>query len=182
MSRSTVIGLSSNRRITLPSSRGKLQEAAKLYISSANQFKRAKCPDRAGDAFLAAGGLFYKIGARNDAAFYYHEAAVQFKLAFDTVGPAVITKAINSYDLAIKTYVQNNQVNLAAKCHLALADIYKSEQFGARNVDKAMNCYQAAADYYSDLMQTTQSSKCMLHVAEYAAECGQYFKVSDCVT
>lgn len=61
----------------------------------------------------------------------------------------------------------------AAKHHISIAEIYENDLV---DIDKAITHYDLAADYYKGEDSNSSANKCLLKVAQYAAQLGQYEK------
>ena len=62
---------------------------------------------------------------------------------------------------------------MAAKHHATVAEIYEREQ---PDVCKAIAHYERAADFYKGEESKSSANKCLLKVAQYAAQLEQYKK------
>ena len=62
---------------------------------------------------------------------------------------------------------------MAAKHHTTIAEIYESEQ---PDLGKAITHYEKAADFYKGEESKSSANKCLLKVAQYAAQLEQYQK------
>merc|ERR1711970_657142 len=62
---------------------------------------------------------------------------------------------------------------IAAKHHETIAGIFESE---CADLDKAMQHYEQAADYFKGEESLSSANKCMLKVAQYAAQLENYEK------
>ncbi|WAR18276.1 SNAA-like protein [Mya arenaria] len=60
---------------------------------------------------------------------------------------------------------------IAAKHHVSIAEIYENE---LADMDKAISSYQQAADYYKGEESNSSANKCLLKVAQYAAQLERY--------
>ncbi len=57
---------------------------------------------------------------------------------------------------------------------MSVAEIYESE---CLDIERAITHYEQAADYYKGEESNTSANRCLLNVARYAAQLGQYPKV-----
>lgn len=62
---------------------------------------------------------------------------------------------------------------MAAKHHQSIAEIYESE---AVDLDRAVHHYEQAADYFRGEESNSSANKCLLKVAQYAAQLENYDK------
>ena len=62
----------------------------------------------------------------------------------------------------------------SAKHHQAIAEIYESEMI---DLEKAMQHYKQAADYFKGEESSSSANKCLLKVAQYAAQMEKYEQV-----
>ena len=63
---------------------------------------------------------------------------------------------------------------ISAKHHQAIAEIYESEMI---DLEKAMQHYRQAADYFKGEESSSSANKCLLKVAQYAAQMEKYEQV-----
>lgn len=63
--------------------------------------------------------------------------------------------------------------SLAAKHHQTIAEIYENE---AVDLERAVQHYEQAADYFRGEESNSSANKCMLKVAQYAAQLENYAK------
>ncbi|KAK0150100.1 Alpha-soluble NSF attachment protein [Merluccius polli] len=145
-------------------SSSKQEEACELYVRAANMFKMAK--NWCGNAFSQAAQLHLQMQSKHDAATNFIDAGNAFKKADPH-------EAINCLSRAIEIYTDMGRFNIAAKHHIAIAEIFETELV---DVDKAVAHYEQAADYYKGEESTSSANKCLLKVATYAAQLEQYPK------
>lgn len=158
----------------------------------------AKKWSSAGRAFYDAADLHSKAGSRHDAANNYVDAANCFKKS-DTNGTIIIydnsnqnivyiylhkykinddgyfifTEAISCLLKAIEIYTDMGRFTMAAKHHQSIAEIYESE---AVDLERAVHHYEQAADYFRGEESNSSANKCLLKVAQYAAQLENYDK------
>lgn len=144
----------------------RLDEAVECYQRAANLFKMAKNWPQAGKAFCEAANLHSKAGSRHDAATNYVDASNCYKKS-DT------QEAVNCLLKAIEIYTDMGRFTIAAKHHQTIAELYENE---ASDLQRAIQHYEQAADYFKGEESTTSANKCMLKVAQYAAELEDYSK------
>ena len=65
-------------------------------------------------------------------------------------------------------------VSSTAKHHQAIAEIYESEMI---DLEKAMQHYRQAADYFKGEESSSSANKCLIKVAQYAAQMEKYEQV-----
>lgn len=144
----------------------KQEEAAELYVSAANSFKMAKKWSAAGEAFCKAAQLQLKLGSKHQGATHYVDAGNAYKK-----GDA--NEAISCFLKAIEIYTDMGRFTIAAKHHVTIAEIYETE---AVDIERSMANYEQAADYYKGEESNSSANKCILKVAQYAAQLEQYEK------
>lgn len=62
---------------------------------------------------------------------------------------------------------------MAAKHHQSIAELYETE---AVDLDRAVQHYEQAADYFKGEESNSSANKCLLKVAQYAAQLENYDK------
>ena len=62
---------------------------------------------------------------------------------------------------------------MAAKYHQSIAEMYESDP---NTLNKAIEHYEKAADYFKGEESVSSANKCMLKVAQYAAQMEDYEK------
>lgn len=144
----------------------KVEEACELYVRAANMFKMAKKWSQAANAFCEAAQLHLKSGSRHDAATAYVDAGNCYK-------KVDANEAINVLLKAVEIYTDMGRFTIAAKHHITIAEIYESD---AVDIEKAIQHYEQAADYFKGEESNSSANKCLLKVAQYAAQLEQYDK------
>lgn len=144
----------------------KVEEACDMYVRAANMFKMAKKWSQAGNAFCEAAQLHLKSGSRHDAATAYVDAGNCFKKVDPNEATSVLLKAV-------EIYTDMGRFTIAAKHHITIAEIYETE---AVDIEKAIQHYEQAADYFKGEESNSSANKCLLKVAQYAAQLEQYEK------
>ncbi|XP_031835469.1 alpha-soluble NSF attachment protein [Nomia melanderi] len=144
----------------------KVQDAVESYQRAANLFKMAKKWNSAGSAFYEAAEVNGKVGNRHDAATNYVDAANCFK-------KSNINEAISCLLKAIEIYTDMGRFTMAAKHHQSIAEMYESE---AVDLERAVHHYEQAADYFRGEESNSSANKCLLKVAQYAAQLEKYDK------
>lgn len=143
----------------------KVEEAAELYKSAANSYKMAKKWAPAGKAFCEA-AIIHLNHCQSK-----HEAASHFVDAGNCFKKADPEEAVNCLTKAIEIYTDMGRFTIAAKHHQAIAEIYESEMI---DLEKAMQHYKQAADYFKGEESSSSANKCLLKVAQYAAQMEKY--------
>lgn len=144
----------------------KQEEACEKYVRAANMFKMAKKWKEAGSAFRKSAEIQRSLQNK-------HEAASNLVDAGNCYKKADAQEAIASLSQAIDIYTDMGRFTIAAKHHVAIAEIYEAE---TAKLDQAISHYEQAADYYKGEESTSSSNKCLLKVAGYAAQLEQYTK------
>ncbi|CAG0894074.1 unnamed protein product [Darwinula stevensoni] len=146
----------------LTGSRG--EEAVELYQRAANLFKMAKKWSSAGHAFCEAASLHLKSGTRHEAATSYVDAATCYR-------KSDANEAISCLLKAIEIYTDMGRFTMAAKHHQTIAELYETEVL---DLEKAIQHYEKAADYFKGEESSSSANKCMLKVAQFAAQLEKY--------
>ena len=105
-------------------------------------------------------------GAKHDAATNYVEAANCFKKTDSK-------EAAGSLQNAIDIYTDMGRFTIAAKHHQTVAELFETE---AADIDKAIQHYETAADYFKGEESNSSATKCLVKVAQYAAQMENYEK------
>lgn len=74
---------------------------------------------------------------------------------------------------AIEIYTDMGRFTMAAKHHQSIAEIYESE---AVDLERTVHHYEQAADYFRGEESNSSANKCLLKVAQYAAQLDNYDK------
>lgn len=74
---------------------------------------------------------------------------------------------------AIEIYTDMGRFTMAAKHHQSIAEMYESE---AVDLELAVHHYEQAADYFRGEESISSANKCLLKVAQYAAQLKNYEK------
>lgn len=144
----------------------RIEDAVECYQRAANLYKMSKCWTPAGDAFFEAASLNLRSGARHDAATNYVDAANCYK-------KSDVQKAVSGLLKAIEIYTDMGRFTMAAKHHQTIAEIYETDNL---DLDKAVQHYEQAADYFRGEESNSSANKCLLKVAQYAAQLENYEK------
>lgn len=144
----------------------KVEEAVECYQRAANMFKMAKKWGSAGNAFCEAASLHAKAGSKYDAAVNYVDAAHCYKKSDPN-------EAVSCFLKSIEIYTDMGRFTMAAKHHQSIAELYETE---AVDLDRAVQHYEQAADYFKGEESNSSANKCLLKVAQYAAQLENYDK------
>ncbi|XP_053615588.1 alpha-soluble NSF attachment protein [Plodia interpunctella] len=144
----------------------KVEEAVDCYLRAANLFKMAKKWAQAGQAFCNAAQLHLKAGVRHDAATNFVDASNCYKKCDPNEAVSCLLKAI-------EIYTDMGRFTVAAKQHQNIAEMYETE---CVDLARAMQHYEQAADYFRGEESTSSANKCMLKLAQYAAQLEHYDK------
>nr|CAD7256482.1 unnamed protein product [Timema shepardi]CAD7438946.1 unnamed protein product [Timema bartmani]CAD7454846.1 unnamed protein product [Timema tahoe]CAD7585847.1 unnamed protein product [Timema genevievae] len=144
----------------------KVEEAVECYQRAANMFKMAKKWGAAGNAFCEAAMFHAKAGSKHDAATNYVDAANCYKKSDSNEAVSCLVKAI-------EIYTDMGRFSMAAKHHQSIAELYETE---AIDLDRAVQHYEQAADYFKGEDSNSSANKCLLKVAQYAAQLENYDK------
>ncbi|KAF9111227.1 hypothetical protein BGX27_005203 [Mortierella sp. AM989] len=144
----------------------KFEEAAELYTKAGNIYKMAKKWKESGDTFCKAADMQLKMNEKDEAANTFINASKSYKKSSPQ-------DAITSLEKAIGILTEKGRFQSAAKHEEDIAGIYESELV---DLEQAMRAYEVAADWYAGESSTALSHKCMLKVATFAAQLGQYDK------
>uniref|UniRef100_A0A1I7YFK1 Alpha-soluble NSF attachment protein n=1 Tax=Steinernema glaseri TaxID=37863 RepID=A0A1I7YFK1_9BILA len=143
----------------------KADEAADLFVQAGNLFKICKLWQDAGDSFAQSAELHNKMGdAKHEVASNYAEAANCYR----KVNPQL---AVDCLQKTVDIYTDMGRFNMAAKNHTTIAELYETEQ---PDMEKCMEHYQKAADFYKGEESKSSATKCLVKVAQYAAQLEQY--------
>lgn len=74
---------------------------------------------------------------------------------------------------AIEIYTDMGRFTMAAKHHQSIAEMYESE---AMDLERSVHHYEQAADYFKGEESISSANKCLLKVAQYAAQLKNYKK------
>lgn len=143
-----------------------IDEGLEMLAKAANMFKMAKKWSQAGNTFSKIANHHVKEGAKHDAATNYVEAANCYK----KTDPK---EAAGSLQKAIDIYTDMGRFTIAAKHHQTVAELFESE---AADLDKAIQHYETAADYFKGEESNSSATKCLVKVAQYAAQLENYDK------
>lgn len=74
---------------------------------------------------------------------------------------------------AIEIYTDMGRFTMAAKHHQTIAEMYETD---AVDLERAVQHYEQAADYFRGEESNSSANKCLLKVAQYAAQLEKYEK------
>lgn len=84
-----------------------------------------------------------------------------------------VSEAVKCLLLAIEIYTDMGRFTMAAKHHQSIAEMYETDSL---NLERAIQHYELAADYYRGEESNSSANKCILKVAQYAAQLESYEK------
>ncbi|XP_013186310.1 alpha-soluble NSF attachment protein [Amyelois transitella] len=144
----------------------KVEDAVDCYLRAGNLFKMAKKWAQAGQAFCNAANLHLKAGVR-------HEAATNFVDGANCYKKCDPNEAVSCLLKAIEIYTDMGRFTVAAKQHQVIAELYETD---CVDLARAMQHYEQAADYFRGEESVASANKCMLKLAQYAAQMEHYDK------
>lgn len=74
---------------------------------------------------------------------------------------------------SIEIYTDMGRFTMAAKHHQTIAEMYEADSV---NLERAVQHYEQAADYFRGEENNSSANKCLLKVAQYAAQLENYDK------
>ncbi|XP_013147520.1 PREDICTED: soluble NSF attachment protein [Papilio polytes] len=119
--------------------------------------------EEAVDCYLRAANLF-KMSKK------WSQAGQAFSNCYKKCDP---NEAVSCLLKAIEIYTDMGRFTVAAKHHQNIAELYETE---CVDVSRAMQHYEQAADYFRGEESTSSANKCMLKLAQYAAQLEHYDK------
>lgn len=84
-----------------------------------------------------------------------------------------VEKAVECLLKSIDIYTDMGRFTMAAKYHQSIAEMYESDP---NTLNKTIQHYEQAADYFKGEESISSANKCMLKVAQYAAQMEDYEK------
>ena len=120
----------------------------------------------AGKAFCEAANLHLKLGSKHDASNCFINAGNSYKKSDPQ-------EAVNCFMKGIEILTDMGRFSMAAKHHVTVAGIYETDIV---DLQKAIMHFEQAADYFNGEESTTSANRCLLNVAQYAAQLEQYQK------
>jgi alpha-soluble NSF attachment protein len=85
----------------------------------------------------------------------------------------LFSEAVNCLSKAIEIYTDMGRFTMAARHHISIAEIYETD---VGDLEKAMQHYEQAADYYKGEESNSSANKCLLKVAQHAAQMDKFEK------
>jgi len=139
----------------------KHEDAAELYQKAANAYKVGGVFNEAGDAYGKAAEIFmHKLKSMVEAI----NCMTQAGHAYKKVNPEA---AITAYRSAISYMCNAGRLTQAAKISKEVAELYENQESIVEDcVGLAIESYQQAAEFFDMEQQKSQSSACLLKVAE----------------
>lgn len=125
----------------------------------------AKLWKEAGDAFVRAAEL---NGSKGDSK---HECASQYAEAANCYRKINPQLAVDCLLKTCEIYTDMGRFNMAAKNHVTIAELFEAE---CPDTEQCIQHYQKAADYYKGEESKSSATKCLIKVAQYAAQLEQY--------
>jgi len=142
----------------------KQDEALECYERAANLFKMAKKWSAAGNTFVTLAQHHTKLGNKHESATNYVNASNCYKKSDPNEAAGCLVKAVD-------IYTDMGRFTVAAKHHQTIAEIYETD---VADLEKAMHHYEQAADFFKGEESNSSANKCMLKVAQYAAQLENY--------
>eukprot|EP00164_Ancoracysta_twista_P000145 GFYU01000214.1.p1 GENE.GFYU01000214.1~~GFYU01000214.1.p1 ORF type:complete len:292 (+),score=69.57 GFYU01000214.1:25-900(+) len=142
---------------------GKFDEAAELYQKAGNSFKLAKKFQEAGGAFTKMAECHMKLQSPAEAASAYVEASHAYKKS----APLDAIKCLSS---SIEIFTDVGRFQQVAKHYKEIAELYEGEN----DLERAIENYNHAADFFEGEDSTSSANTCLLKVALYSAQLGNF--------
>lgn len=144
----------------------KLDDASELYQKAGNAFKMAKNWIAAGKAFCNSADIQLKQNNKHEAATMFNEAANAYR-------KADVQQASNCLLKSSDIYIDMGRLVMAAKQFQLIAELNETDVV---DVNNALNYYEKAADLYKTEENNASANKCLLKVAQFAAQLEKYQK------
>lgn len=144
----------------------KQEEAIECYQRAGNMFKMSKNWNKAGECFCEAASIHGRLGNRHDAGTNFVDASNCYK-------KVDVDQATACLEKSIEIYIDMGRFTTAAKHHQSIAEMYEGDP---NTLTKAIQHYEQAADYFKGEESLSSANKCMLKVAQYAAQLEEYEK------
>lgn len=142
----------------------KQDEAAELFQKAGNSFKMAKNWSAAGRAFTQAAEIQLKQNTKHEAANMYNEAANSYKKATPDEAVQCLLKSCD-------IYIDMGRLVMAAKQYQTIAELYETDVVDPVN---AVAYYEKSADLFKTEENNAAANKCLLKVAQFAAQTEKY--------
>ncbi|KAI9332418.1 soluble NSF attachment protein [Pilaira anomala] len=144
----------------------KSEDAAELYEKAGNMFKLAQQWNNAGDAFIEAAKLYEKGGsAKFEGSRAYENAAKSYKRN----DPAAAVSALRE---AVVLDQEGGNFRSAARHYQDIGELCESAELD--RPQEAYEAYEKAAELYNADDSPALSNKCLLKVAQIAADLEKY--------
>jgi alpha-soluble NSF attachment protein len=141
-----------------------LDEAAELFQKAGNSFKMAKSWSLAGKAFCQAAEIQLKQNTKHEAANLYNEAANSYK----KTSPHEALECLNK---SCEIYIDMGRLVMAAKQFQVIAELFENDIV---DIPNACVYYDKAADLFKTEENNASANKCLLKVAQFAAQLEKY--------
>jgi tetratricopeptide (TPR) repeat protein len=147
-----------------PSKSEKTNLAIEYYIKAGNQYKMAKCNEKAGDAFNNAGKLY-----QNNKYEYFGASSNYIKAAemYRNINNVNTQEALNS---STKLLLDNGKFSSAAKNLKMSGEIYEKEL----NLENAISAYNKAFEYFTMDKYISEAYICLEKTTNLMVEIGNY--------
>ncbi|VDL71092.1 unnamed protein product [Nippostrongylus brasiliensis] len=99
--------------------------------------------------------------------------AVPRSIRFGDQEPNLFQLAVDCLLKTSEIYTDMGRFNMAAKNHVTIAELFETE---CPDMEQCIQHYQKAADYYKGEESKSSATKCLIKVAQYAAQLEQYQK------
>jgi len=153
-----------------PSKSEKANSAIDCYVKAANQFKIAKCYQKAGVAFNDAAQLYLETSHGNyQAASHFTKAAEMFRKTEDKKA------ASQALTRSIKLFLEDGKFSSAAKNCQQLAEVAEEDS----RITDAIISYEKACDYYEAENSPSTGYACLLKAAYLCIDVVEYQKAID---
>lgn len=164
-----LVGQGDRKLLSLGWFSNKYEDAAELYERAANQFKLGKMWKEAGDTYTKLADVGIKLESKHDAASAWVEAAKAYQKC---EGEKMKKKVISCLEQAVSLYTDMGRLGMAARQLREIAETLEREE----SHDASLMFYEQAADLFYTDHSTAESNKCLLKVAQFSAEAGDYSK------
>lgn len=150
------------------SSTQKYEDAGEIFVKAGNAYKLANLYESAGNAFLRAAESYAKAeNCATEVVNHMVEAANNFK----KINPV---KAIETFQQAIERYNDAGRFGMSARYYKEIAEIFEADG----NKSAASDAYEHAAEMFERDNKKSNGNTCLLKVAQFSAEEGNYVKAA----
>lgn len=167
-----LVGQGDRKLLSLGWFSNKYEDAAELFERGANQFKLGKMWKEAGETYMKLADVSMKLESKHDAASALVEAAKAFQKC---EGEKEKRKTITCLERAVSLYTDMGRLGMAARQLREIAETLEKEE----SHQESMMFYEQAADLFFTDHSTAESNKCLLKVAQFSAEVGNYPRAVD---